>query len=36
VKLDQAVLAVLGLSDLQNSADEADIGAIQAKRFAGS
>ena len=36
VNRDQAILAKLGLSDLQNSADEVDIGAIQAKRFAGS
>ena len=33
---DQAILAELGLPDLQNTADKIDIGAIQAKRFAGS
>ncbi len=36
VNRDQAVLAKLGPPDLQDSADEVDIGAIQAKRFAGS
>ena len=36
VNQDQAVLAKLGLSDLQNAADEVDIGAIQTKRFARS
>ena len=34
VNQDQAVLAKLGLSYLQNAADEIDIGVIQTKRFA--
>ena len=36
VNRDQAILAELGLPDVQYSADEVDIGAIEAKRFAGS
>ena len=31
---DQAILAELGLSDVQHAADEVDIGAIEAKRLA--
>ena len=31
---DQAILAELGLPDVQHTADEVDIGAIEAKRLA--
>ena len=32
----QAILAKLGLPDVENSVDEIDVGTIQAERFAGS